>query len=276
MIMHYRNELQKMLKDEKNIVNRMYLNEISLQHRKLEKALTRSPKESGFFDEVAATMTNFSQQLDNPKYQYNRSTKNGFRKTSPILSSSYLDDFIDSLFAEQKILKNKGVVWGKQSFSMNLQFDPYNLSMMEKDLRFDYKESPHFLQLTQKIDLQFRVYGKKTFEKFELVLPMLVFHSFKNLYETDLIMIEHYAEKAKKSLGKSRNIIICESIDPNILPDVKCPYIDTVFILRKQKISNQQNDISADVLKAIYDKIIQYLYQGEKEIEQFERLGYIT
>ncbi|MBW6516239.1 MAG: hypothetical protein K0B81_06460 [Candidatus Cloacimonetes bacterium] len=274
--MYYRNELLRILKDEKNIVNRMYMNEISLQLRKLEKALAKSPEEKDFFSEVAYAMNNFSQQLDNPKYQYNRSTKNGFRKNSAILSSSYIDDYIESIFVNQKILRNKGVVWGKQSFSMNVQFDPYNLSMMEKDLRFDFKESPQFLQLTQKIDFQFRIFGKKTFEKYEVVLPLIVFHSFKNLYETDLINIEHYADKAKKSLGKSRTIIICESIDPNILPDVKCPYIDTVFILRKQKISSKQKDISADVLQAIYEKIDEYLYKGEKEIEQFERIGYIT
>ncbi len=274
--MYYRNELQRILKDEKNIVNRMYLNEISLQLRKLEKALAKSPREEDYFTEVAAAMSNFSQQLEISKYQYNRSTKNGFRKNSNILSAIYIDDYIDSLFGSQKILKNKGVVWGRQSFSMNLQFNPYNLSVMDKELSFDYRLSPSFLQLTQKIDFQFRISGKKNFEKFEVTLPLIVFYTFKNLLETDLINIEHYAEKAKKSLGKSRIIIVCESLDPNIVPELKSPYIDTVFILRKQRIGGTQNEISADVLKAIYDKIEEYLYKGESELEQFEKIGYIS
>jgi hypothetical protein len=273
--MYYRNELQRILKDEKNIVNRMYMNEISLQLRKLEKSLAKSPEEEDYFPVVAATTTNFTKHLENPKYQYNRNTKNGFRKNSVILSALYLDDLINSLFANQKILSNKGVVWGRQSFSMNLTFNPYNLSIMEKDLCFDYKQSPTLLQLTQKIDFQFRVSGRKTYQKFEITFPLLIFHTCKNLYDEDLIKIEHYANKAHGSLNKSRTFVICESIDPNVLPEVKCSYIDTLFILRKQKVGGN-NEISAEVLRAIYDKINEYLYLGESEIELFERTGYIT
>lgn len=274
--MHYRNELQRLLKDEKNIVNRMYLNEISIQLRKLEKELLRSPDQENYFLHVAEELSNFTKHLDNPKYVYNRSTKNGFRKTSAILSSIYLDDLLDSLFRRQKILKNKGVVWGRQSFSMNLLFNPYNLSVMEKDMRFDYKVSPPFLQLTQKVDLQFRITGKRLFEKYEITFPFLVFHTFKHLYEEDLIRIEHYADRAIKSLSKSRTIIICESIDPSIVPDVKCSYIDMVFVLRKQKINSKQNKISAEVLQTLYEKINEYLYQGENELEMYEKVGFIS
>jgi hypothetical protein len=273
--MYYRNELQRLLKEEKNIVNRMYLNEISLQLRKLEKELIRSPEEEDYFISVAEALTNFTEQLNNNKYQYNRTTKNGFRKTSPILSPIYINDLLNSLFARQTILRNKGVVWGKQPFSMNLEFNPYNLSIMEKNMQFDYKDSPIFLQLTQKIDFQFRVSGKRTFEKYGVTLPLLIFHTFKHLYEEDLIRIEHYADKAKQSLNKARTIIVCEAIDPSIVPDVKCSFIDIVYILRKQKIGSKVNRISSEVIKAVYDKINEYLYQGEDEKELYEKIGYI-
>lgn len=273
--MYYRNEIQRLLKDEKNIVNRMYLNEILLQVRKLEHAFSKSPEEEDYFFMMSETLSHFSQQLENPKYQYNRNTKNGFRKNSVVLSALYLEDFLDALFAKQKILKSKGVVWGRQSFSMNLIFNPYNLSIMEKDLCFDYKQSPQFLQLTQKLDFQFRITGKKVFQKFEVTFPLLIFFAFKNLYEEDLIKIEHYADKAKKSLSKSRIMIICEAIDPAILPEIKCSYIDNFFVLRKQKIGTKHNLISADVLKTIYVKINEYLYQGEEEGKLFEKVGYI-
>lgn len=275
--MYYRKELQRILKDEKSIVNRMYMNEILLQVRKLEKELNRSPESEDYFTAVAREMTNFTRHLDNPKYQYNRTTKNGFRKNSAILSASYLDDYLMSLFAHQKILKNKGVVWGKQSFTMNLLFNPYNLSRMEKDLCFDFKQSPILLQLTQKIDFQFRVTGKRNFQKQETTLPLIIFYTFKNLYEEDLINIEHYTGKAKQSLNKSKTILICEAIDPTIVNDINSSLIDIVFILRKQKITSKtKNEISSEVLQAVYNKINEYLYQGEKELEIYEKAGYIT
>jgi len=271
--MFYRDELMKMLKEEKNLVNRMYLNEIALQLRKYEAALAASPDSEGYFNRIADAMTVFTNHLDNPKYKYNKNTQNGFKRGVSILSSLYIDDFIDTVMNRQKIIKNKGVCWGRQSFTMNMRYDFRTFSEIEKELIFDFKKSPTALQLTQMLDFQYRVSGKKTFSKYEIVLPLITIYTCKNLVEEELIRIGFYAEKAKLALEKAKTIIICETIDSNFNTDAKCHFIDAIYILRKQRLQKKQDIIYYDVIKSLYEDLMYTIYHCDDEEKMVSEEG---
>lgn len=274
--MYYKENLEKQLKEEKNIVNRMYLNEILLQLNKFEKALKAEIDSKNYYKQLAEVMSTFTQQFEDPKYQYNHSTKNGFPRNSLILAPIYLDDLINSYMDNQPILKNKGVKWGYQHFNMNLYFNPQNLNQIEENLNYDSRPSPKFLLLSQKIDLQFRTYGKRVFQKTEVILPLITFFTYKHFDEEKLIRVAHYSAKAKESLKKSHSIVVCESIDRNIISDVKNSQIDNTFVLRKQVDEKHLADaISEDVLKAIKEKIDDALYKEDNKIECIEKTGFI-
>jgi len=273
--MRYRNELEKLLKDEKNIVNRMYLNEIAIQLKKLEAVIAKPIDEDGYFDTLATMLNNFTKQFENPKYQYNKTTKNGFNPDSQIMSSIYLDDLIDVFMNDQPILKSKGMKWDNQPFSMNLNFNPHNLEDSKQDLTFDSKLSPTLLQLTQKIDLQFRVVGKRVFQRAEVILPIIIFQTCKNFTEEDFLRINYYSGQAKKSLKKSRTIIVCETIDKEVTSEIKGSYIDSLFVLRKQVSNRSLKEISSSILKDLYSRVNDYLYEDDCEVEKIIEKGYI-
>ncbi len=263
--MFYRDELTKLLKDEKNLVNRMYLNEILLQLKRYESALANESDSDRYFEKIADAMTSFTTHLENPKYKYNKITQNGFKRSSPILSAIYLDDFIESIMRRQKIIKNRGVVWGKQPFSMNMRYKFTSFNDIEKDLTFEQKKSHYVLQLSQKLDFQYRVAGKRAFSKHEVTLPLITIYTYKNLVEEELIRIGYYAEKAKKTLEKAKTIVICETIDGNFDIDAKCHHIDTIYVLRKQRLQKKQNIIHSNVIKVMYEDLVHYLYNYEDE-----------
>ncbi|MFA5498629.1 MAG: hypothetical protein WCX83_03840 [Candidatus Cloacimonas sp.] len=274
--MRYRNELEKLLKEEKNIVNRMYLNEIAIQLKKLESALTDSPDSEDYFDHLASMLNNFTKQFENPKYQYNRTTKNGFKRDSVILSSLYLDDLIELLISDQAILNNKGIKWEHQPFSMNLFFTPHYKEGSKQDLTFESKPSTPLLQLTQKIDLQYRVYGKRVFQRAEVVLPLLIFQTYKNFTEEDFIRIDYYSAKAKQSLRRSKTIIVCETVNKNVVPEINGSHIDSLIILRRQVSSSKLEPIKSEMLVQLRDQVNNYLYQDECEVDKIIERGCIS
>ncbi len=273
--MIYGNELKKTLKDEKNIVNKMYLNEILLQYRKYVDALSINPDDKSYPEIIAKAMTEFTSQLDSHKYSYNKPTKTGFKKSSSILSSNYIDDYLNSIIKRQKILNNKGISWGKQSFTMNMNFNPNRFSNLEKELNFTYKDSPHFYQLTQKLDLQFRIHGKKNFSKHCVSLPLTVFFIYKKLHSDDMIRIEYFAKKAKQTFSKSKIIVICENLDVNFKHEDLFSYTDIIFVLRKRKSPKRLGVVHADVIKTINDNIEHYLYDNIVSNNYVENVGYI-
>jgi len=252
--MFYRDELNRLLKDEKNIVNRMYINEIDLQLRKYEAVLRKSAADSNYYQAIAEALTVFTSHLENPKYHYNKTTKNGFKRYSPLLSSLYIDDFISSLLKQHDIIKHKGVSWGRKSFTMDFRLAPKSFDTMEKELSFSSKMSPVFLQLVQTLDTQFRLTGKKLFQKCQLTLPLITFNIYKNF-------------------KNSKMVVICETIDPNISFDFKQSAIDVVFILRQQKTQKKLNFVHADVIRSINEHIKEYLYDCPDDNVIYEKTG---
>jgi len=192
------------------------------------------------------------------------------------MSSLYIDDFINSVIRRQKILKNKGVNWGKQSFSINLKIKPRSFSDMERNINFTYKDSPNFLQLTQKLDVQFRAAGRKNFSKYTIYLPLVVFVIHKKLHADEMIRLNYFAQKAEESFNKSKMIIICETLDVNFNYDDLSSCIDFIFVLRKKKSAKRNGIIHPDVIKAICDKVEQFLYKNLDNEPDLEKTGYLV
>lgn len=274
--MIYGNDLKKLIKEEKNIINRMYLNEILLQYRKLEEVFNQEADDyDSYYDSLAAAMTSFTDYLESKRYNYNRTSKIGLKKSSPVLSSSYLDDLLSTIVKRQSILTNKGVEWGKQPFSMDLMFAPESFCAMEKDPNFCCKDSPYFNQISQKIDLQVRATGRKKLSKITVTLPLLIFIVHKKLHSEDMIRIEYYARKAKETFSKSKLIVICETLDVNFSEESLDPSIDVIFILRKRKAMRRNGTIHADVIKALSERINSYLYEQTDEENNYKDTGII-
>jgi hypothetical protein len=254
--MYYRDGLDTLVSKKENPVNRMYLHEIMLKWKNFEKKAEQIDVVSN--EDLIKILNEFIASISNNKFRYNSSTKNGFKADSPIYSSKYLDDLLTVLIERTHIIGNMGISWGYQSFSSEIKFNPSNLCSMSDSPMFEFSSSAKVLHLAQKLDFQFRITGKRRFNKHQLVFPLILFFTYKNLTEKDFINIEYHTKQAKTTFEKSKAIIVTETIDDNFKPDINSSVFDAIFVLRKQYRSEKTREIQLDVVNKLEKKIRSY------------------
>jgi len=246
--MFYSEILSKMLKEESNPVNKMYLHEINIKWGKISKAIEES---KGSNKEIVEMFNVFRSAIINNKYKFNKLNSKGFIDESPLFSVNYLHDLVSVIMRRQNIIDHTGIFWGCGKFNMNLVFSPTSFNTLEKDLSFKQLSSPEVLFLGQKIDLNYRVSGKRNFEKYESILPLIVFHTFKILGNEDMSYLNHLAGLSKNAFSKSRTIMLTEKLEQDFIPDLTSTNIDHVCVLTK----GNDKKISVDVVNEL-EKLI--------------------
>ena len=89
--MYYGDMLTELMATEKNPVNKMYLNEIRIKWKNVEKAATDKAQSNEL---MVKALNNFTKQLQNKKYVFVKSSEKGFKEDSPLFTPLYLDDLI--------------------------------------------------------------------------------------------------------------------------------------------------------------------------------------
>jgi len=266
--MFYEELLNQMLKEEKNPVNSMYLNEIKIKWNNFFKAIDEEP---GNNKVMVDTLNAFIKTISNRKYQFRMMTNKGFKDDSHIFFADYLNDMISVIMKRKKILNNKGISWGCQPFSYKLKFNPVNLFNLSEKPNCEVSDSVKILQLVQKMDFQFRIAGKRNFKKFELAIPLIQFFTYKNLDEESLIYAEYYSSFAKKTCTIAKSIIVSETVDTDFKIDLTDSPVDAIFVLRKQFSDKEAEEISMEIINALEDKIDQFIQQ--KKISLLEQIN---
>lgn len=273
--MFFTEKIHEIEKRESNPVNKMYLHELMLKLKSFEKL-----EEEEFGDDkykrIAEILNQFITALSNKKYRYNSQSKKGFSKNSPIFSSIYLDDIIYLLLKKEKILNSPGIVFDNIPFDYNIQFAPNNLMKIGNDDMLKFKKSNSILQIAQKIDFQYRVSGKRNYFKNNLVLPIMLFVSTKNLTKTIFKNAVKTAQDAKQCFSKSKLVIICEMLDQNFYPSLKYTEIDSIFVLRKQFSNTAIKPIDPLILKQLDDRISKLILDIKPNINELVKTGIIN
>ena len=261
--------LSKMLKEEKNPVNKMYLHEINIKWAKISKAIEES---NGSNKEIVEMINVFRKAITNKKYKFNKLNSKGFTEESPIFSVSYLRDLVSALMKRQNIIDHTGIFWGCGNFNMNYVFSPNSFNTLEKDLRFEQSISPDVLLLGQKIDFHYRVTGKRKFEKHMSILPLIVFHTFKSLGHKDMMYLNHLAGLSKNAFSKSRTIMLTEKLEKDFIPDIASTNIDHVCVLTKEN----DNKISVEVVDELEKLLNEILIEEHTVSKNILDKGIIT
>ncbi|MDO9577890.1 MAG: hypothetical protein Q7J16_08395 [Candidatus Cloacimonadales bacterium] len=270
--MYYGDLLENLLVAEKNPVNRMYLNEIKLKWLNFEKEVENKENSN---DIILKALNNFLNTLNNKKFKYIASSNKGFKPESEIFTPFYIDDLISVFMQKKKILNHLGISWGKQSFSTGLQFNPISFRDLQDSPNYEYGESPEFLMLVQQIDFQFKIVGKHRFNKHLINFPLIVFLIYRNLTQDDLIKTDYYANMALRTFSKAKIVIVTETLDKSVTPDVRSLPIDSIFVLRKQFKDVELSPISIDVINALEQKIDSFLAERYDITENFIETGVI-
>ena len=261
-----------MLQDNSNIVNKMYVHELNIKWSHFQELASSETEVSN--EKLIAALNEFRKALTTRKYQYNYKTKNGFRADSPLFSAKYLDDAINILIKRQIILENKGINWGYGRFNVESKFSPKSFPEINKSSMFMTKVSDLTLMLSQQIDFQYRITGKRIFYKYNLVLPLLIFHTTKNITENKLINIESQAKKAKNTFEKAKIIVVAECLDKNFTPVIENSPIDAIFILQKS-FSGHYDDLKTEVFDTLEQRISEYINEKKTDIERYLEKGII-
>ncbi len=260
--MRYKEILSKMLKEEKNPVNKMYLHEINIKWTKISKAVEKS---NGSNQEIVEMLNIFRKAITNSKYKFNKLNSKGFIDESPIFSVNYLHDLVTVIMKRESIIDHTGIFWGSGTFNMNYAFSPVSFNTLEKNLHFKQSFSPEVLFLGQKIDLHYRIAGKRNFEKHESILPLIVFHSYKILKHENMLYLDSLAGLSKNAFNKSKTIILTEKLEEDFIPDLSSTNIDHVCVL----IKGNDNKISVEVvdeLEKLVNNILKEKYTIPKNI----------
>jgi len=160
--MYIKQMIDRMIKTEKNAINKMYLNEIVIKLKKLEQATEAFADDDKKLAEYVDTLSMFAQTLAKPKYKYNKSSNGGFKPGMEIFEPIYIEDLISEMIKKIANLDQPGISWGYQRFASNVKFYQKTLFIQNRNPGIEFKKSAKFLMLAQNIDTQFRMTGKRT------------------------------------------------------------------------------------------------------------------
>ena len=244
--MYYSECLSKLLKERKNPVNKMYLSELNLKWKNFQEQI-EAPDASNA--DLAEALSTYLGVIHNKKFVFNKSRGTGFLNTSALFSAYYLHDLISALINRYSIVKEPGMSWGFNSFSYDFNlsgFSPQQSSLSPEIFKL---QTPPVLSLTQKIDFQYRIAGKRNFTKTKIVMPYLLFFAYNSPQTEHLFMIEHYARIAADISRAVKVFIVCETLEDC----QKCEFGDlpiSIFALR-----DHNNDNNLQLSTEIIDKL---------------------
>lgn len=274
--MFFGDQLTKLQNEEKNPINRMYLTEIGIKYKSLEKAFEDAKNNETDFKGLAKSLSEFTKELNNPKYFNGKGGKGGFRSNSPLFSPSYIDDILALIIEQSGIIKQKGVRWGYQSFANSFKIDPKMAYIKKKDSIISKQRSSKYLSIVQCMDMNFRMTGTRTFQKMQIEFPILIFSTYKVFKESNLLQFESDVFDAKKTYPKAYSIVVTEYLDNNFYPKLNNSSIDSIFVLRKQFCSDKRSKaISETVLNALKQKIVDTLFEEKAAAQSFKETGLI-
>jgi hypothetical protein len=266
--MFYQDLLQELMKDKSNPINSMYLNEIELFRKNTVKYVENAKGEDDIAN-LLEGLNEFHRNLAKTKYRTSKMNSNGFPKDSPLFGPIYLNDLVSFMVMKQPIMENQGIKWGFHSFSESMKLRPESLMSMDKKLNPEIVKSPELLQLSLQLDIQLRITGKRRFFKQTLYLPLIIFQTFGEFNEEDFIKADYHARKAKEAFGRSKMIIVTETLAPGFIPNLRDSAVDSIFILQKK------GKISVDILSALNRKITDTLNNESGNIKKMIKSGEI-
>ena len=275
--MFYDDVLEHLKRDKRNPINQMYLHEIGLMWDEVEKSIKEGLK-SGKNDSMLNELNNFTEAISNKKYRYDKVKLKGFHAESPLFSPYYLADILTVLFKRTGVLKNHGIKWGFQRFDLGIKYMPTNLVEDEKRPELIQRKSDKFAMLTKQIDFQYRIAGRRNFEKSAQVYPLIIFGLYKRLDQENFIHCNEQARLAKIAFPKCKFVIIAETLREDFVPDINKSEVEILYVLRKQffNLYKKKHKLALDVMNVIEKKIMDYLtFKERNRADIFKSRGII-
>ena len=178
----------------------------------------------------------------------------------------YIHDFLTKIIESTGVMKNSSMKWGMKTFSTEQKFHFRNLYSKDKDRVFTFRKSEPTLSLVQPVDYQIRALHKRTFSKYIISVPIIIFDVKKILTVDDAIKFNHLANQAFEMNSASKSIIVAENLEKGFYYNLDNSYIDKIFVLRKSYINGKKlRPISEHVLVDLVETVEDIILPEENE-----------
>ena len=271
--MQYGDKLKAALKAEQNPINKMYLNELVLNWKKVETAF--QTKSEAPIISIVTAVSEYTKHLSNPKFSQQKEKGIGFPEEHDIFKCLYLDDIVERLLEEVGIkttTSKKGNVTGgiylkHRAFSTALRLENNTLHNQKHSPTLDFQTSEKYLHLGLEFDMQYKIVDKKNLAKTKLNIPLIVFYIEKCFTESSFREIEQLKKDTVALNPSALLFCITESVDKKLIKNY-ADIREIVYVTRGGFKGEAFKPLQPQVFLSLYSKLLQFT---QKEVVSFEK-----
>ncbi len=248
--------LKETLRAESNPVNRMYLNELILNWKKVQTILDNDQTENQIVRYISH-LNIFQSMLLNPKYSLSdHKSKTGFPMNHKIFQPYFMHDLIEIILKPTGILDNPMFSLKEQSFNFNIRYNSESFLESIQKPSFCYETTEKVYSLCLQLDLNYRPSTKKVFSKDKVNMPIMVFYIVKMMNKYDLYNIHALQHQIKTSNPNAYFAVMCEEMTEDIVDKIDS-IKPILYIFRKIINTESLKELSLDVVLSLQDSIME-------------------
>jgi len=254
--------INELLDSEKNALRTMYLNEITIQYKKWKTAnLEITSNEVEGIKEKIQLYSEYRNFLFSKKFR----EENTFLKQRKLFETA-LSEFIYYIIKDLKIIKDLELYFGRAEVPLGIRFEYNKLDNIKKEKLMSVSTQKTRLVMGKKIQMKYRLEGKRNYEELNIVMPILILETALVLDDWFVLSYQNQVRKVKSLFPKCLSFIICEVVNHDFQVDVSSSYIDGIYILQQQTTRMKRRGISVHVIQAFLHKIQTHLYKQREDL----------
>ena len=271
--MLYLNKITECLRTELNPVNKMYLNELILNWKKVESTFDQDSESP--ITMIVNTVSEFTQYLAQPRFMWSEKKNSGFLPEHDIYQSYYLIDIIEKLLYSSGIEQN--------SECLKISIKPFTSAIkLENDTYRNQSGRPVLnslnsasnLSVSLEFDVQYRLIGKRNFVKLDLCIPLMVFYIDKYYNEQSFIEIKKLQEDTKNLNSNALLFCITESVDKRYIAQYE-EIKDILYVVRANFKNSGFNQLQPQVFLKIFSKIANFINGDLMTYDKYVPFGHV-
>ena len=270
--MLYKEKILNALKNETNVINKMYLNELLINWNKVENAIAEN-NDSPISTMITA-ISAFTKILEAPKFKYNQEKKGGFNDDHCIFQASYLYDIVDVIINHAGINNDEeqGLLIRNNSFQTGFKLQRNSFTKNVDKPRYEILNSQKCLHVALEFEHSIKLISKKNHFKTKLYIPLICFYIEKVFTKRSAELIIQLKEDAAKLNQNAVVWAVTETIDKKYL-DQFIDFEDFLFVLRPNKNENEFNELQPMVALNLLDKLTKFITKDDNAIEHILHYG---
>lgn len=274
--MLYKERLKENLKNEKDPILQMYLNELLLYWQNVDAVYDNIDEYSEeFIPNFIKEISLYTEQLSiNKKFTYSERSKTGFTPDHDIFKPYYIFDILLQILKKYNITDStRGLSLRKRYFHTGLSLNNDSFISAIKKPYLKYSFSDNYYSLCLELDLQYRLAMSKSFTKIKIYVPLIVFYIRNYFTNYDVENIKKLKNDIQALNPNALILCLSEYIEKTYI-DCLSPIKNDIYVLRKAYKGTYKH-IDLNLFAQIESKIHKFITERSASIEDIVPYGNI-